>query len=316
MKDYYKILGVDKKSTKEDIKKAYRKLSKKYHPDVNPNGEEEFKNISEAYETLIDDNKRKEYDNPVKFKNPFNGSNPFENFHRNFRREVNNKNIRVDITPLESFLGVKKDINYSIDYNCNTCDGNGGETKTCGICNGTGNIRQKIGTGFFNQIIQTTCTNCGGKGHIITQVCFDCGGRGSKSKFQNLNINLPKGAMTGDNFIVQGKGNYTDNDGFGDLIVNINVISKDGYERIGNDLIYEYNINAVEYLTLEDILVPHPEGNIKIKIPYNNESNKKLRIRGKGYVRQNQIGDFYIKLNVIKNKLTEPDIKKMTQLID
>lgn len=315
MKDYYKILGVEKKSTKEDIKKAYRKLSKKFHPDINPNGEVEFKNISEAYETLIDENKRKEYDNPTRFKNPFNTSNPFENFHKNFNRERNNKSIRVNITPLESFLGVKKDVQYSIDYNCNTCEGKGGDTKTCTLCDGAGNIRQKIGTGFFNQIIQTPCPECNGKGFKIVQICFDCGGRGVKSKFQNLNINLPKGADSGDNFRVQGKGNYTDEEGFGDLIININVINHNGYERNGNDLLYEYNMSSIEYLTSDDILVPHPEGNIKIKIPVNNESNKKLRVRGKGYVRQNQLGDFYIKLNIIKNKITKEDIKKLNQLV-
>ena len=123
---------------------------------------------------------------------------------------------------------------------------------------------------------------------------------GIKSRFQNLNITLPKGATNGDNFRVQGKGNYTDNEGFGDLIININVISHNGYERNGNDLLYEYNMSGIEYLTSDEILVPHPESDIKIKIPLNNGSNKKLRVRGKGYIRQNQIGDFYIKLNIIK----------------
>jgi len=127
MKDYYKILGVNKKSTKDDIKGAYRKLSKKYHPDINPQGSDKFKEIAEAYEVLSDDNKRRQYDNP----NPFGGGNarggfnPFEDFVNNFNRNTQqrrrgpDKKIKLEITPIESYFGVNKPITYQVNYGCN-----------------------------------------------------------------------------------------------------------------------------------------------------------------------------------------------------
>lgn len=315
MTDYYKILGLDKKSTKDEIKKAYRKLSKKYHPDINPNSEDKFKEINNAYETLIDDKKRNEYDNPTNFSDGFGFNNPFDIFKKNFNRKVKTKKINVNISPLESYLGVKKDITYSIDFDCGSCAGKGGDIKNCLQCDGSGTIKQKIGTGFFNQIIHSTCNECNGKGYKITKICFDCGGRGKKSKYQTINVNLPKGCGNGDNFRIQSKGDYDDVNGFGDLILFINVNNENGYEKNGNDLIYELNISAVDYLTQNEILVTHPDGDIKIKLPTDTNSTKKLRIKNKGYITNHNRGDFYVKLNIIKNKVTESDLIKISQSI-
>lgn len=315
MNDYYKILGIDKKSTKEEIKKAYRNLSKKYHPDINPEGEEKFKEINEAYETLIDDNKRNNYDNPNHFSSNFNFTNPFESFSKNFNKRERIKNINVNINPIDSYMGVKKDITYSINFNCQNCEGKGGKTKKCDTCNGDGYIIQKIGTGFFNKVIKKPCHICAGKGYQLIEICFECGGVGKKSKYQTLSINLPKGCGNGDSFRVKGKGDYGDVDGFGDLILIINVVNENGYEKNGNDLIYELNLTAMDYLIQDDILIPHPDGDMKIKIPVENNSGKKLRIKNKGYGINHSRGDFYVKLNVIKNKITESDLIKINQLI-
>ena len=192
MKDYYKILGVNKKSTKDEIKKSYRKLSKKYHPDVNPDGDEKFKEISEAYDVLSDDNKKSQYDNP----NPFNGRggngfNPFSEFMGQFRsqqqrrRKGPDKKINMVITPIDSFNGVSKDITYQINYTCKPCAGSGGKKNVCQTCEGSGNIRRKVGSGFFTQVMDTPCHECQGNGQIMIDPCFECGGSGIKQKIEN-----------------------------------------------------------------------------------------------------------------------------------
>ena len=191
MKDYYKILGVDKKSTKDEIKKAYRSLSKKYHPDVNPDGDEKFKEIAEAYEVLSDDTKRHQYDNPNPFgnMNMGGGFNPFEDFINNFNRGNQqqmrrgpDKKIKIQLSPIESYFGINKPITYQTNHSCQSCAGSGGKKTQCEDCKGTGNIRRKVGTGFFTQVIDTPCIKCNGTGDIMIDACFNCGGTGVKQK--------------------------------------------------------------------------------------------------------------------------------------
>ena len=147
MKDYYKILEVEEKATDEDIKKSYRSLSKKYHPDINPDGSEKFKEIAEAYEVLGDKTKRVQYDNSknnpyngTQFENIFSqmfaGNNP--NFRQHRRKSAPDKIIKVQITPIESYLGQEKTIQYFKDNHCNICNGSGGEQQGCNTCGGSG----------------------------------------------------------------------------------------------------------------------------------------------------------------------------------
>lgn len=310
MKDYYKILGVNKKSTKDEIKKAYRKLSKKYHPDVNPEGDEKFKEISEAYEILSDDNKRKNYDNPNPFTNMGGGMgfNPFEDFIHNFNRRPSkapDKKIKVNITPLESFLGVSKPITFQVSNSCDTCSGTGGDKKRCDTCNGTGNIRKKMGTGFFTQVIDSPCNQCNGNGEIILDACFNCGGTGKREKIEQITVDIPQNIKNGDLLRVPSKGEYNVKYGRGDLIMLIEIVNSDGYEKINNDLVYTKKINISDILLGNEIEIPHPEGNLKIKIPLNNESIKPLRLRGKGYNIGKVRGDFFVKMNVVNNPIDE-----------
>ena len=198
MKDYYKILGIDKKSTKSDIKKAYRTLSKKYHPDVNPDGAEKFKEIAEAYETLIDDNKRQQYDNPSPFRGG--GFNPFDDIFQQFRGGQNRRTkdtvINLEISPIESFIGCQKEISYMVKNSCNTCYGSGGSGKTCEGCGGTGKHIRRMGSGFFTQVIENVCNQCNGTGKIIVEKCVECNGATFNQKEQKISINIPKNINT------------------------------------------------------------------------------------------------------------------------
>ena len=311
MKDYYKILGVDKKSTKDEIKKSYRELSKKYHPDVNPEGSEKFKEIAEAYDVLSDDNKRQQYDNP----NPFgNGGNPFEDLFRGFnqqrrRPKARDKVIKVQVTPLESYFGINKPITFQTKTTCNSCVGTGGKKNVCQTCNGSGNIRQKVGSAFFSQIIDTPCVKCNGTGHIMIDPCFNCGGSGVKQKVDSIGVDIPKNINNGDHLRVRGKGDYTPNIGFGDLILQIEVVNNDGFEKINNDLVYTKKVTLSDLILNKSISLPHPDGELNFKLPPNTEMIKPLRMKGKGYKGNGFVGDFYIKINVINQEIDD-DVKQ------
>jgi len=317
MKDYYKILGVDKKSTQDDIKKAYRKLSKKYHPDINNGDDTKFKQISEAYETLGDVGKRKKYDSPNTQNNPFNyGGNPFSDFMNGFRRQQKrnrpNKVIKVDITPIESYRGGSKNITFKNKHKCDLCAGTGGKKNTCQTCGGSGTTIRKVGTGFFTHVTQTQCNECLGTGKIVIEPCVSCFGVGSKEKFESINVNIPKSVSDNENLRLVEKGDYYGDIGYGDVILNIRIIESDGFEKIGNDLIYTKNLNLLELLNMDEMIIPHPDGDINIKIPESFQTNKPLRIKGKGYISNNN-GDFYIKINMIYKKLNIEDKKDIIE---
>lgn len=321
MKDYYKILGVDKRADKNQIKKAYRKLSKQYHPDVNPNGADKFKDISEAYETLSNDEKRNQYDNPNQYGNM--GGHPFSDFMSQFmgrrqdkQRRTPERVIKVTVTPIESYLGGNKQITYQTKHSCDSCNGGGGKRKQCGNCRGTGKITRNVGSSFFQQIIQTDCKSCNGKGNIITEPCFICHGSGDTIKFENLNINIPTSVSSGTNLRIKGKGDYNINTGQGDLIIQIEVIKKDNFEKINNDLVFYETLRPIDLLSNKDIEVPHPDGTLKIKVPENSETDKPLRLKGKGYQYRGGRGDLYIKVNVKNTKPTTEELKDIFQKLE
>jgi molecular chaperone DnaJ len=295
MKDYYKILEIEENATEDDIKKSYRNLSKKYHPDLNPNGDEKFKEILEAYDTLSDRNKRNEYD--FRRKNPNQGVNMQDIFANFFGRQPQRKRspdkiIKINISPVESYNSVEKTINYVKDHMCNPCNGQGGEKQTCGSCGGQGYHLKTFSNGFMIQQVTTHCDSCGGKGYTLIHKCNSCDGRGYKSLNNTLTIRLPHGIDSGQFMRIPNEGDFRNGE-YGDLIVQVEVISSDGFEKMGDDLIYNLFLNYNELL-IDKLSIPHPSGNIIIESPKTFDTSKPLRVKSKGYNR----GDMYIKLNV------------------
>ena len=301
MKDYYKILEVEEKASADEIKKSYRSLSKKYHPDVNPNGTEQFKEIAEAYDVLSNPDKKANYDNSKS--NPFQGtpyadmfSQMFRNGNSQFkqprRKNAPDKVIKVQVSPVESYLGSNKELHYVKNNHCHTCNGSGGEQQMCGTCKGQGFEIKTYGTGFMVQQIRSACNTCGGRGYTLVHKCYGCGGQGVKSTANNIKITLPRGIDSGQFLKVENAGDFRNGE-YGDLVIQVELVNKDGYEKMNDDLIYNLYLN-LEETQQEKYVIPHPDGSLSMEAPRVFDSSRPLRLRGKGY----NGGDMYVKLNV------------------
>jgi molecular chaperone DnaJ len=306
MKDYYKILEVEEKASQDEIKKSYRKLAAQYHPDKNPQGEEKFKEIAEAYDTLGNPEKRQVYDN--RGKNPFQGTSYEEMFSQMFgggggfqqprRKGAPDKILKVQLSPVESYRGEDKNIQYMKELHCNVCSGSGGEQQICGSCKGQGFFIKTFGTAFMSQQVRSACPTCGGKGHTLVHKCYGCDGRGTKQSAADLRIRIPKGIDSGQYLKIDKAGDFKNGE-YGDLVIQIEVVPKDGFEKFNNDLIYNLFFN-LEDLKKEKYSIPHPDGELRIDSPKIFDTSKPLRLRGKGY----NGGDMYLKLNVKFEKTT------------
>jgi molecular chaperone DnaJ len=307
MNNYYEILGVSKDATQDEIKKAYRKLSKQYHPDVNPEGAEKFKEISVAYDTIGDETKRAQYNNNLN--NPFasNGGMSYEDlFNQMFgqqpssfnqrRKSAPDKIIRVQINPIESFNGVEKTIQYMKDNHCNICNGSGGEQQSCNTCGGAGFQIKTFGTGFMVQQIRTACGTCGGRGYTLVHRCYHCDGKGVKPQTHEVKVKLPVGVDNGQYLKLGNLGDFKNGE-YGDLVVQIELVNQDGYEKMNNDLIYNLFLD-LQQIQQDKFTIPHPNGDLVMNALPIFDTSKPLRLKGKGY----NGGDMYVKLNVKFNR--------------
>jgi molecular chaperone DnaJ len=308
MKNYYEILGIEENASQDEIKKRYRQLSKEFHPDINPDGAERFKEIAEAYEHLGDEQKRQQYNNQKNnpfagagggfedlFSQMFGGGNPFGGGGNPFQQRrpaAPSKIVKLKITPVESFLGVEKNINYIKETHCGNCNGSGGDQQVCNGCGGAGSKIKTFGTGFMVQQVRVGCETCGGKGYTLIHRCVLCGGKGTKSTPQEVKIKLPVGADDGQYLKLQGYGDFS-NGVYGDIVVQIEIEPRDGFEKMNNDLIYNLFLNLDE-IKNSTYRIPHPNGDLNTQAPKTFDTSKPLRLKGKGY----NGGDMYVKINV------------------
>jgi molecular chaperone DnaJ len=295
MENLYEVLGLSENATSDEIKKTYRKLAMEHHPDKGGD-EEKFKKISQAYDTLGDENKRTQYDNQRK--NPF--GNMFDDFFNNNshqQRKTNSpeKLINIEIGAIESYLGVEKTFEYDRKVKCDTCDGNGGERQKCHGCNGVGFTVITMGSGFFKQILRQPCNVCRGVGEVYKRVCNTCGGSATSIKKESIRVKIPHGIGEGQFLRLQNRGDFY-NGSYGNLIVRVFVVPENNFEKRENNLVYQAFLDLND-LSKENIEIPHPGGKISIKIPNEFDSTKPLRVKSKGYS-VDTLGDLIIYLNV------------------
>lgn len=320
-RDYYEVLGLQKGASDDEIKKAYRKLAKKYHPDLNPNdaqAEKNFKEVNEAYEILSDSDKKARYDayghagvDPNMgadaggfgfgggfggadfgdigdiFSSFFGGGGTSSSSRRNAPQRGSDVEVRLTLTFEEAAFGCKKSISYSRIDTCETCGGNGAEKgtspETCSTCKGTGQVRVQNRTPFGMMQSSRPCSACNGKGTIIKNPCKTCGGSGLVRKNCNTEVNIPAGIADGQTIKRTGYGNAGRNGGpSGDLFITVTVRSHEFFHRNGFDLFCEVPISYAEAALGAKIHVPTLEGDFEYEIPAGTQTGVTFTIKDKG----------------------------------
>ncbi len=311
--EYYDRLGLSKDASQDEIKRAYRKLSKKYHPDINkePGAEEKYKEILEAYETLSDAQKRAAYDQyGPDGANGFGGQGSFGGFdggagfggfedifssffgggatrNPNAPRQGDDLQYRVNLSFEEAVFGAEKEIHYNREVTCKTCSGSGAKPGTspvtCGRCHGHGVINVDTQTPLGMMRSQVTCDVCHGTGQEIKDPCQTCHGTGREKQSHTVSVKIPAGVETGQQIRLAGQGEAGFNGGpYGDLFVVINVNPSDKFTRDGSTIYYTLNISFVQAALGDTVEVPTVHGNVEMVIPAGTQTGKTFRLKGKG----------------------------------
>lgn len=350
-RDYYEVLGVDKSADESTLKRAYRKLAMKYHPDKNPDNKEaesKFKEINEAYEVLSDKEKRSMYDrfghdgvNPNMGGaggGPFGGfsSGGFEDIMSEFfgsgfggfssstgssrtrPRKGPTIQVMVELSFTEAAFGCKREISYHRTEECTSCGGTGAakgsKVETCSRCSGTGRIRSQQQTIFGTQIVESVCDVCGGKGTTFDKACDTCKGKGIVRKKRTLEINIPAGVDDGQLMPLNGEGNLGSNGGpRGDVHVIMRVAEHDIFVRDGFDVYCEMPITIVQAALGDELVVPTLDGKVKYKISEGTQTGTVFRLKGKGITKlgSKSRGDQYIKVIVETPKNLDEEQKNL-----
>lgn len=347
-RDYYEVLGVDKSADDAAIKKAYRQLAKKWHPDVNPGNaeaEEKFKEVNEAYQVLSDSQKRAAYDQ-YGFDGPqaqgFGGGgygggfggfggidmdDIFSSFFGGGRAAHNGPvpgdDLRYDITITfeEAAKGCEKQINVVRDEECENCHGSGAKPgtnpQTCPTCGGTGQVRVTQNTAFGRIQNVRTCSNCHGTGKIISDPCPKCNGRGKVRTNKRRTIKIPAGIDNGQILTIRGQGQPGERGGQpGDLLIVVNVRPHKLFKRDGADIYMDLPITFTQAALGAEVDVPTLDKPVKHTIPEGTQPGKTFRIRGKGipYLRGSGSGDLYVTVSIdVPKKLSEKQKELLRQ---
>jgi len=346
--DYYRTLGVQRDATLDQIKAAYRKLAMQYHPDRNksPEAEEKFKEITEAYAVLSDEQKRRQYDaygsagihNQYTQEDLFRGVD-FDDLFRGFgfnlndvfgdffgssagrqRRATGDIRVGVQVTMQEVYSGAEKEIQIERDVKCKTCNGTGARpgtsTMTCPTCNGTGQVRKVQSMGFASFVRIEPCQRCHGSGRVIGSPCPSCHGSGHVRSTERLKVRIPPGIDDGDELRLKQEGNYI-NGKNGDLYVVVHTLPHPGFRREGPDLYTSMNLDFVDAALGTTVYITGVNGErIEVRIPEGTQHESVMRVKGKGLPKVNGFGkgNLYITINVtIPRSLSSKQKELLTQ---
>ena len=335
-RDYYEVLGLDRSASDSDIKKAYRTLAKKYHPDLNkaPDAADKFKEIQEAYEVLSDAQKRAAYDqygfagvDPQQGFQGFNGFSGFDGFgnindifdsffgggggfSRSQRttgpRKGSDRIMTLRIDFMDAINGVTKNINLDMEEQCSECMGSGARSKDdikiCPTCHGSGRVLRQQQTMFGMMQSESACPDCKGTGKKIEKACTRCKGKGYLKKKIQVEVNIPAGIQTGQQLRIQGKGERgIDGGPNGDLYIEVIVNEDSHFIRDGKDILITIPISAIDATLGCKVDVPTVYGDVELTIPAGTEPNQKFRLRGKGVkdTRGGMPGDQYVEVDIV-----------------
>ncbi|VEU70102.1 molecular chaperone DnaJ [Mycoplasmopsis glycophila] len=348
-RDYYDVLGISKTATAQEIKSAYRKLAKKYHPDVLKDGtsDEKMKEINEAYDVLSDENKRRSYDqfghagangagaggfNAGGFEGFGGFQDIFENIFHGFGSRKNAQRnsgpipgddyeTAIKISFMESITGVTLNKEFTKYETCPHCHGSGAETpsdvQVCGKCQGKG-FEQKVVNSIFGQTYsQVECSECHGLGKIISKKCHECHGNTYIKVKKETKINIPAGASNSTRLRLQGFGGPGKNGGpSGDLYIYIRVEKHDYYEREGNDLYIVVPVSFVDLMLENDIEIPTPYGPQKVKLKKSYQKGQWVSLKNKGVTTSRGTGNLYFRIQVIVPEYSRKENKELKNIFE
>ncbi|NLP18636.1 MAG: molecular chaperone DnaJ [Firmicutes bacterium] len=350
-RDYYEVLGISRDASPDDIKKAYRKLARKYHPDVNPDdptAEDKFKEVKQAYDVLSDPQKRAGYDQfgssafgeggyqsgPRGFGDFAGFGDIFDMFFgggfgstsagraRNQPRQGSDLRYDLRITLEEAVSGAGRDIELLRTETCPRCKGTGAEPgthpTTCNVCGGTGQIKQVRQTALGQMVNVAPCNACGGTGQIITSPCSTCKGRGKVRRKRRIQVSVPPGVDTGSQIRISNEGEAGDRGGPpGDLYVYITVKPHRYFTRQGANILYEAPLTFTQAALGAEIEVPTLHGKAKLTIPQGTQPGARFRLRGKGvpHLRRGGRGDQHVRVTVqVPTRLTAKQRELLQEL--
>ncbi|OGS56820.1 MAG: molecular chaperone DnaJ [Euryarchaeota archaeon RBG_19FT_COMBO_56_21] len=354
-KDYYEVLGVAKKASKDEIKQAYRKLAMKYHPDMNKDNakasEEKFKELSEAYEVLMDDDKRARYDQyghagvESTFRTggfdwsdfthfsdisdifgDFGGSGGgiFDQFFGRSRRgpqEGRSLRYDIEVTLDDIAKGAEKELRIPRTIACQACGGQGakhGDYKTCPTCRGSGQVQRGQRRGNTNFVTITQCPACGGSGKLITRECTECRGTGHSQTTSSIRVSIPKGAEEGMRLRIRGAGEHSSDGGpSGDLYIIVHMAEHPNLMREGSDLFTDVPISFTQAALGAEVDVQTLDGTALVTVPPGTQTGTVLRLKGKGLpdMRGRGPGDLYVRVSVVTpSKLNSQQKEILKQL--
>jgi molecular chaperone DnaJ len=353
-RDYYEVLGVDRKATKDEIRRAYRKLALKYHPDRNkePDAAEKFKEVSEAYAILSDDDKRLQYDQfghagisgRYSAEDIFGGIN-FEDILRNFGlgggmggfgnifdflmgrggRRVSRQNQAIDlrydmkITLKEAATGIEREINLKRDEQCPKCGGTGGEhgtpMNTCPRCGGRGELRQVQQTMFGQVIRVATCPQCNGQGQTVDTACSECKGKRTVREKRSIRVQIPPGVESGSMLRLKDQGASQSGGSPGDLYVVVHIEPDKTFQRVGDNTVIELPITITQAVLGAEVEVPTLLSKAKLKIPAGTQPDTILRLKGQGMprARWRGNGDQLVHIKVKVPKKLKPHQRELLE---